>query len=83
MSIFLAKTENGYGFFNSIISAIPSGAVEVTNAQHSQLLLAQSYGATIGIADNVASAFDYQGKIVALDAITVESAFGPPNKVAT
>lgn len=65
-------------FYDSNISSIPTGSIELTNDQHTKLLLAQYKGATLSINNGSVVAKDYQGNIIELDKMTDSSNYAAP-----
>lgn len=74
MAIYYGKNS----FYDSNISSIPTGSIELTDDQHKKLLSAQYKGATLSINNGSVVATDYQGNIIELDKMTDSSNYAAP-----
>ena len=79
MSIYYGKNSDGsYGFFDSRVGAIPSGAIAVSQADYNALLGAQNCGAAIvasstGVPQAISE--NGAGSVIDLSAVTADSNF--------
>lgn len=74
MAIYYGKNS----FYDSNVSSIPEGSIELTDEQHQELLSAQYKGATLSINNGAVIAEDYQGNIIDLDKMTDSSNYAAP-----
>ncbi|MDF7675099.1 hypothetical protein PT277_04575 [Acetobacteraceae bacterium ESL0709] len=78
MSIFLAKNEDYFGFYDDRLGSVPPGAIEINETVYAQLLTANTCGATLSVRDNVPVALNWDGTEIDLTSVTASSNYHKP-----